>query len=91
MEFELGRSVSCFRFYVNKNSNIHTSSEFYFDFSLNFNQADVEMGDGGSSSNPLFKPEGGIGKKKIKKLIKLRKELRLVKRGKLKSKNGQKF
>lgn len=49
------------------------------------------MGDGGSSSNPLFKPEGGIGKKKIKKLIRLKKELRLVKRGKLKSKNGQKF
>ncbi|XP_078175984.1 uncharacterized protein LOC144569484 [Carex rostrata] len=52
---------------------------------------DVEMGDGGSLSNRLFKPEGGIGKKKIKKLIKLKKDLRLVKRGKLKSKNGQKF
>lgn len=91
MEFELGRSVSCFRFCVIKNSNVHTSSDFYIDFSLNFNQADVEMGDGVSSSNPLFKPEGGIGKKKIKKLIKLKKEFRLAKRGKLKSKNGQKF
>jgi hypothetical protein len=46
----------------------------------------VEMGDGGSSSNSLLKPEGGIGKKKMKKLLKLKKEMKLAKKGKLKKK-----
>lgn len=52
---------------------------------------DVEMADDGEASRSLLKPVGGIGKKKIKKKLQLKKLNRRRGKGKGKSKRSKKI
>ncbi|KAK8940476.1 hypothetical protein KSP39_PZI010037 [Platanthera zijinensis] len=64
--------------------------------SIPLSQADVEMADGGNShgeavSNSLLKPVGGIGKKKLKKLMQMKKLNRRSRKGKGWTKRSRKL